>query len=102
MAGKVKWVHTNDIKLAEINEWEGAKEKRMKRGMRKATLVESKELETNDKEGEEEIMIPPKGLEKIKGFNNFRNRSLEEDNEAGNALRIINAESEEEEISLPQ
>ena len=74
--------------------------------MRKATLVEPKELETDDEEGEEDIMISPEGLEKIKGFDNCGNRSLEEDNEAGNAMRMSNEESdnweEEDDILLSQ
>lgn len=106
VAGKVKRVHASDIKLAELDEWEGAKERRANRRMRRATLVEPEKLETDSEEGEEEIMITPESLERIRRIDNRGSSSLEEGNEADSALKMSSEGSdswvEEDEIPLAQ
>ena len=38
VAEKVKQIHAHDIKLAEIDEWEGAKEKKVKKRIEEGNL----------------------------------------------------------------
>ena len=64
LTGKVRRVHANDIKLAEIEEWkvDGIATKQKK--PRRATLVESELLES-DSEASEEIEISPTTLQRL-------------------------------------
>jgi len=47
VSGKVKRAHANDLKLAEIDEWEIPEPSTKKKRMRKATLVEPTDIETD-------------------------------------------------------
>lgn len=69
-------------------------------------MVEPKELETDSEEGEEEIIIIPESLERIKGIDNCGRSSLEEGNEVDGELKMSNegldSWEEEDEIPLAQ
>lgn len=54
MARQIKRAHANNLKLAEIAAWEVSEPKTKKARMRKATLVEPKEMETDEDSEEEE------------------------------------------------
>ena len=63
--GKVRRIHANDIKLAEIEEWkvDGAATKQKR--PRRATLMEAELLES-DSEASEEIEISPTTLQRLR------------------------------------
>lgn len=64
MVGPVNRAHTNDIKLPEVDDWEGTKPRNRKGKMRKATLVEPGEFGIDEglelKEGREICQQPVK------------------------------------------
>ena len=65
LTDKVKRVHANDIKLAEIEEWEvGGVETKQKK-LRRTTLVEPEPL-GSDSEASEEIEISPTTLQRLR------------------------------------
>ena len=61
LTDKVRRVHTNDIKLAEIEEWKVGGVASKQKKPRRATLVEPELLES-DSEASEEIEISPTTL----------------------------------------
>ena len=61
LTGKVRRVHANDIKLAEIEEWKVGGMATKQKKLRSAILVEPKLLESNS-EASEEIEISPTTL----------------------------------------
>lgn len=54
MAGQTKRAHANDLKLAEVANWEMSEPKAKKKRTRRATLVEPEGLETDEDSEEEE------------------------------------------------
>lgn len=54
MAERVKRVHANDLKLAEIADWEGTESWDKESQKRKATLAEPEEMETDENSEEDE------------------------------------------------
>ena len=65
LTGKVRRVHANDIKLAEIEEWTVEGEATRQKKPRRDTLVELELLES-DSEASEEIEITPTTLQRLK------------------------------------
>ena len=65
LAGKVKRVHANDIKLAEIEEWKMDGVATRQKKPRRTTLVEPELLES-DSEASEEIEISPTTLQRLR------------------------------------
>ena len=65
LSGKVKRVHANDIKLAEIEEWKVGSVETKQKKLRRTTLVEP-ELLRSDSEVSEEIKISPTNLQRLR------------------------------------
>lgn len=57
MAGRTKRANSNDLKLAEIADWEVSEPKTKRVRKRKVTLVEPEEMETDEDYGEEEDRV---------------------------------------------
>ena len=104
LSGKTRRAHANDLKLAEIDEWEVPEPRERRRRMRRTNLVEPREMET-DSESEGAVGYIPINKVEGKSCEKTGGPLVEETNSGGEApsseedsLEDLSSNWEEEEI----